>query len=302
LTSEDADLLAAGGQGIDIALFDGSLEVAAAIRSVAIDAFNSDAYPSPNIIAERLARPAGRVWLATEAHAGRVAGFLSVFETHSLCARRTEFDLLAVRKDARGRGIGMALTREAVEHWRTSGVSEARTLIRQGNIGSERVFKRMGFSPSSGLVELLTRPARDVGIQPANVTPEVRPAIGKDLPDLTRRWPALIPDLKRAGDLLGEDGFGLLLARDVRGIRGFIELLAVHTIAYSGAWLESFVAADDDVNVLSALAMATGSWAAGRQLEVAGALIDVKRETARHILEQAGYQPVGRYRFYHLSR
>ena len=195
----------------------------------------------------------------------------------------------------------MALTREAVENWRTSGVSEARTLIRQGNTASERVFKRVGFSPSSGLVELLVRPAKDVGIQPANVTLEVRPAIAEDLPNLAGRWPALIPDLKRAGDLLRKDGFGLLLARDERGIGGFIELLAVHTIAYSGAWLESLIAADDDVDVLRALAMAAGSWAAGRQLEVAGALIDVKREIARHILEQAGYQPVGRYRFYHLS-
>ena len=207
-----------------------------------------------------------------------------------------------MRRDARDRGIGMALARDAVEHWRKSGTSEARTLIRQGNIASERVFKRVGFSPSSGLVELLVRPAKDVGTQPANVSPEVRPAIGEDLHDLVGRWPALIPDLKRAGDLLREDDFGLLLARDEWGIQGFIELLAVHTIAYSGAWLESFVAADDDVDVLSALAMAAGSWAAGRQLEVAGALIDVKRETARHIFEQAGYQPVGRYRFYHLSR
>ena len=320
------------GRAGRVVRYDGSPDQSDALRAIAMDAFHLDTYSDPGAIRDRLDLNCHRVWLISAEKDLPAAGFLATFPTDSLAGRRVEFDLLAVRSDVQGKGLAGRLMQSALAEWRSSGATPARALIRQENGASTRVFQRAGFAPAEWKGELLIGQAvaGEVSLTQDSLT--VRLVDERDLSDLRQNWPSIFledrivgwdsippkesehiasfPQKRKssiAGDslsspplsLLQRDDFGLLVATDSSGILGFAELLVVHTIPYSGVWVEHLEAIDDDPDVMLVLTEAARRWAAGRGLGQAGAVIDLAREAVRSRLRDAGYHSAGVYRHFH---
>ena len=279
--------------------YDGSLHQSNALRAIAMDAFQLDTYAESRLIRARLGQGHQQVWLADVEAASGPAGFLATFSTDSLAGRRIEFDLLAVRSDAQGQGLAGQLIQAALDYWRAPDTCAARALIRQENVASMRVFQRAGFAPAAWRGELLIGAAAEEDSVLADGSFTVGTAEEHDLPDLRRHWPAIFTKVQLSS-YLPRDDFGLLVARNESGICGFAELLAVHTIAYSGVWVETLEALGDDAGLILDLIGAARRWAAGRGLGQAGAVIDLARESVRNRLSDAGYHSAGVYRHFHL--
>lgn len=123
------------------------------IAAVLADCWPDDT-PDPARIA-RLAGSAGRVTLCA-CGGGMLAGFADTFMTRSADgAQRLEIDLLAVRSEARGRGLGRALVDAAVRQ-APSAASRARAFIRVDNIASERTFAAADFAGEAACRVLYT--------------------------------------------------------------------------------------------------------------------------------------------------
>jgi GNAT superfamily N-acetyltransferase len=100
------------------------------------------------------------LWVATDAanigHPGEVVGFASAFLiTDAGGCRRWEVDLVAVREDSRGQGLGTHLINRVCEVGKSSGVSMTRALIRTENVASQRAFERAGFTTDSKVHQLV---------------------------------------------------------------------------------------------------------------------------------------------------
>jgi GNAT superfamily N-acetyltransferase len=286
------------GALVQVVEYDTSFLQCEGIRSIAMDAFASETYPEMTVICARLGWAPQRVWLARLDGDSQPAGFLATFVTVSLAGAWIEFDLLAVRREAQGQGLAGRLMATALDAWRHSRIGRARALIREGNVASERVFARAGFTPADTSSELLIGQAAGAADGLATDGTMVRPAGVDDLTELAQRWPACFEGRSLASRLK-RDNLGLLVASDASGVCGFAELLVVHTIPYGGVWLERLAALDDDESVIGALAGAARGWAAGRGLELAGAALDLSRQSARDALRRAGYQSAGAYRYFH---
>lgn len=273
-----------------IVAYDGSSEQTAALRVIVADALQATSPPTAAAIQARLRWPASRTWLAAVQPGGQLAGFLSTFHTDSRAGRRIEFDLLAVHPAVQRQGLAGLLMREALAHWRAAGAVSGRALVRQGNLASERVFLRAGFEPLGwqGRLMLCTLPGKADRRTSGAVV--VRSATGADIPQLARRWPA-------CESLPAGDDSGLIVAHRGGAPCGFVELLAVHTVTYSGAWLESLLAVDDDESVIAALIDAAADWALRRSLDVAGAVVDLTRRPVHRQLARSGYRSAGIYRY-----
>jgi ribosomal-protein-alanine N-acetyltransferase len=98
------------------------------------------------------------LWVAEER--GDVVGFVSAFLTTSRRGeRRWEIDLVAVRPDSQGRGLGPRLIAAACEDGRKHQVALARALIRVDNVPSQRAFEKVGFATDGEVYRrLLWRP------------------------------------------------------------------------------------------------------------------------------------------------
>jgi ribosomal protein S18 acetylase RimI-like enzyme len=98
------------------------------------------------------------LWVAEERD--DVVGFVSAFLTTSRRGeRRWEIDLVAVRPDSQGRGLGPRLIAAACEDGRKHQVALARALIRVDNVPSQRAFEKVGFATDGEVYRrLLWRP------------------------------------------------------------------------------------------------------------------------------------------------
>lgn len=84
-----------------------------------------------------------------------VIGFVDGFSTISVDnIPRWEVDLLAVHPDYRGRGVARALICANTQAGRERETRFARTLIRVGNIGSEKAFASCGYTRNETLCDL----------------------------------------------------------------------------------------------------------------------------------------------------
>ena len=83
-------------------------------------------------------------WVATVD--GNVAGFVSAFVTPGRQGeRRWEFDLVAVRRDDQGKGLGKRLLRQASEKGRSRSLETSRAFVRTENVQSQRIFEAVGY-------------------------------------------------------------------------------------------------------------------------------------------------------------
>lgn len=97
-------------------------------------------------IATVISQPRQCIWLAAENDV--LAGFCGAFPTSQADASlRWEVDLLAVRPDMRGRGIGRQLVARATDTGCRLGALCLRALVAVGNTASERCFAANGYAP-----------------------------------------------------------------------------------------------------------------------------------------------------------
>lgn len=224
-----------------------------------------------------LARPEQCAYLARTA-AGEPAGFCSCLRTCSPHGPRLEIDMLGVLPAHRGRGVAGALVAQAVAAARGAGIARFRAVVAEDNHASRRVFTRLGFAgpaaPHTMRVYLLA------GLAP--------------LPFLPAGWRwqwAHGPGCAGPGAVAGETG---RLYTPGGALAGEIECLEVHTLAYSGLWIERLWAAG--AQALQVLARGAAERAKESALDEVGYLLPAalagEQEDA---LVAIGYDAVGRY-------
>lgn len=78
-------------------------------------------------------------------HDGEVIGYL-VVRQESVRRRRAELPTFAVREDMRGRGIGSALLRQALDYLEGAGVRRLVLQVSVHNEGAQKLYRRFGFT------------------------------------------------------------------------------------------------------------------------------------------------------------
>jgi ribosomal protein S18 acetylase RimI-like enzyme len=173
-------------------------------------------------VAALAAFPEHGVWVAEAGEGGgksrpQVVGFAWCFLTHTRARGACwELDLLAVHPGHRGRGLGTALVRAAYEDGRARGAARCRGIVAVGNTGSQIAFRRAGFTASTATRDLLARRV----LTPPPPSPE-------------RAHFARSGEEGQASAVIFTHG------------RFTLEALRVHTLLYSGLWLESLPGDDD---------------------------------------------------------
>lgn len=255
--------------------------------------FNECPYTAAEL-RDRLAAPSQQVLVAEAA--GQVVGFLAGLRTPGLRGARLEADLLAVDPAWQGQGIASALL---VALRRSAGsVMELRGAVRPGNPASERAFAHAGFQPSSTIYDLMIY--RILGIVPRSLPPwggEIGPLAGpQEAAQLAGLAPAELPPAERIWAAGQEPGLTLLVARAGSNVAGALELLEVHTLLYSGLWLEACVAGEGRRRVMAALAAAAVEVAKVRQLDEVGALVPREQRARHRALIGEGFRLLDSYR------
>jgi L-amino acid N-acyltransferase YncA len=119
----------------------------------------------PDVCEAQIVGASSALWVATddadeypagERHAGAVIGFVSAFLTADAWGhRRWEVDLVAVRQDGQGQGLGTQMISRVCKAGESNGISLARALIRAENTASQRAFRNAGFTTDGQLHHLL---------------------------------------------------------------------------------------------------------------------------------------------------
>jgi ribosomal protein S18 acetylase RimI-like enzyme len=233
-----------------------------------------------------LRRPEHHAYLALRG--GWVVGFCSAIETPTDGGPRLELDMLGVLPSDRRRGIATALLRAAMADAQSRGVQRFRGVVAVDNVASQRAFAAAGLRCASSPRDLTVYALR--GDAP--------------LPYLPEGWRA---DTVHAGVLaaptepprrFGADGAGreVLRLRDAAGRAvALAEVQQVHTLAYTGLWLERHWVASP--RALLVLALGLVERARALDLDEVGYLAPTGREEAVTWV-RAGYYVAGRYAVY----
>ncbi len=173
---------------------------------------------SPEEALAALQRPEHRAYLAL--WGSEPAGFCSCLRIWDGLIPCLEIDMLGVVSAHRGRGLGTALIRTALNDARSEGISRARALVHVGNRASLRAFERAGMRPEG--------PARALHVYAIQGFAPV--------PYLPTGWQVEERETRR-------EGFTPRLACALRDNAGSplaeAEVLEVHTLAYRGFWVEA---------------------------------------------------------------
>jgi len=110
----------------------------------------------PDVCRAQIEGDASALLVAVEdAPAARIVGFVSAFLTKDPGDRRRwEVDLLAVRQDLQGHGLGTRLITQASQEGEATGASSARALIRVENAASQKAFEKAGFATDGSVHRL----------------------------------------------------------------------------------------------------------------------------------------------------
>jgi len=278
----------------------GTLAEARGILAVEQRTFGECPY-APEELQARLGAPESHVVLAEAA--GQVIGFVAGLRTAGLCGPRLEADLLAVDPSWQRQGIATALL--TALRRTAGGVQALRGVVRPDNPASERAFARAGFQPSAETYGLMIY--RILGFVPRPLpawSGEVRPLAGAhEAAALAALAPEALPP---AGDILAaaqRPGVTVLVATktpdrsaETCQVSAAVELLEVHTLLYSGLWLERALAARGQVAALRTLIAAAVEEAKRRELDEVGCLAPRADRRLREALRGEGFVPLDCYR------
>ncbi len=272
--------------------FGGTLSDAHGILAVEQQTFHECPY-SAEELRERLSRPEQRPWVA-EAQ-GRIVGFLAGIKTSNLDGPRLEADLLAVEPAWQHRGIATALLLGLRRD--VSGASTLRGAVNLHNPASSGAFSRAGFQPSADTYDLMLYRIR-------GRVPRPLPAWGGDIHPLRDAQEATqlaglksdLPSAERLWASSHEAGTTVLAAVAGGAAVGAAELLEVHTVLYSGLWLETLLTLPGTQRALAPLVAAAVEIAKERALDEVGCLVPQQDWPRRSALLQEGFVPLDSYR------
>ena len=233
-----------------------------------------------------LARPDQTVYLA---EAGpETVGLLAVFETAAPAGRRLELDMLGVANGWRGRGIASSLVHRAIADGLERDIRSFRAIVAVDNVASLAVFRRWGLRAQGGVCDMLTYSIQGTVSQPY-LPPEWREVASPEQAQAPSNW---LEPLLAYRDL---PGYCLVLLLDELGrLAGGAALLTVHTIAYSGIWIEEHQW--QDRTAMRAVARAAVERAKSAALDEVGLLLDSSADNCVYwAFAGEGYQRAGRY-------
>ncbi|MGQ9681165.1 MAG: GNAT family N-acetyltransferase [Anaerolineae bacterium] len=278
-------------QDYELRRYAGTLAEAQGILAVERQTFKECPYGSQEL-RQRLQRPEVRLWLA-EAN-GRVIAFIAGLRTAGSRGPRLEADLLAVDPAWQRKGIGTALLRRLCSE--ADACSTVRGFVGVPNSASQGAFARAGFVPSHDTYDLLIYRIR--GREPRPI-PDWGGSVGplSGFGEATG-VAALAPDLPNAEALLHasqQPGTLLLSSQAAGAVTGMVEYLEVHTLLYSGLWLETVTAAPGRSRVLHALIAAGVEQAKARGLDQVSCMVPNSNWLLRATLLAEGFAPLDRY-------
>lgn len=251
---------------------------------------------TPEELLARLTAPDQRVWLAEAA--SRIVGFLAGLCTPGLGHSHLEADLLAVHPAWQGKGIATALLTALRRD--AAGVPELRGAVRPANLPSSRAFARAGFRPSGEVCDLLLYRIR-------GRVPRAAPAWGGAVRRLSKPEeafqaealaPGLLPPAEQVSQACQQPSLTLMGAFTSEGVAGIIELVEVHTLLYSGLWLESVHTRPGQAPALAALVAAAVELAKERDLDSVSCLVPHSQSRLRETLRMEGFVPLESYRIW----
>jgi ribosomal-protein-alanine N-acetyltransferase len=111
----------------------------------AVADLEAEVFPHPwteGIFCTELAR-ANRRYLVAEDPPGEIAGYGGLM----LVDRDAHITTLAVRDDARGRGLGTRIMLELADAALAAGTEHLTLEVRLSNLGARRLYRRFGFAP-----------------------------------------------------------------------------------------------------------------------------------------------------------
>ncbi len=279
----------------------GTLADAAGILAVERATFNECPY-SAQALQARLRAPEQRFLLAEAG--GRIAGFVGGLRTEGLAGPRLEADVLAV--DPAWQGQGMATALLLALRRAASDVTVLRGVVRPENPASERAFARAGFRPSAEANDLMIY--RILGTVPRPLPHwggEVRPmATPEEAAALAALDPGALPPAASMWAASRRPGLTVLVAIDrpdrsaeTCQVCAGVALVEVHTLLYSGLWLEEVALAPGvGRRALPALIAAAVEEAKRRDLDEVGCLAPQHGARLRAALRGEGYTLLDRYR------
>lgn len=265
---------------------DADLALAAALQTVEHDSLGDSDFSVDELCAV-LGRPEQRTYLAYHGTVGNptavAVGFCFCLLTASSEGPRLEIDMLGVVPAHRGRGVAGRLVARAMADARAAGVRRFRGVVAEDNLASRRVFERLGF----------TAPAEPH-------TMRVYPLAGlAPVPFLPAGW-------RWASEAVLGSGPEAAVTREVsrlyapcgaapgEAVAGECECLEVHTLSYSGLWIERLRANDEAV--LRLLALGAVERAKQTGLDEVGYLLPAGLAAEQEeALVALGYDAVGRY-------
>jgi len=229
---------------------------------------------------------------------GRIVGFVAGLHTSGLAGPRLEADLLAVEPAWQGLGIATALLTSLRR--RPGSAAMLRGVVRPDNVASERAFARAGFRPSAATYDLFI-------YRIAGLVPRPLPAWGGEIgrladpaeaAQLAALAPAVLPAADRLWPASQAPGLTLLVARAGGAVAGAAELVEVHTLLYSGLWLESLVARPGQRRTLQALVAAAVEEAKARGMDEVGCLVPQEERSLREVIMGEGFRLLDGYRIW----
>lgn len=263
-----------------IRAFDGSLADAEGLLAVEQATFAECPYTAHQI--QAMLRPGSgpqRAWLAVDpagAPGGApqretVAGFCIAFPVSSLRGAWWEIDLLAVRPDRQGCGLGWQLIQAAAAGGEgLAGL--ARAVVAAGNRRSARAFAHAGLTAEPSPCTLLIR-------RLSEQAPGLKPAPGVAV--------------RKAAETHNRPGPALLLAEEHGRPAGHAELIEVETLLYRGIWIESLAAPSRAAR--EALVCHAMSRALASGLDEVSAMVPRQDQPLLHTLLAAGFRSMGAY-------
>ncbi|MGQ9599319.1 MAG: GNAT family N-acetyltransferase [Anaerolineae bacterium] len=256
--------------------FNGSLADAEGLLSVERTIFNESPY-SAQEVQRMLTKGPQRAWLAVAA--GEVIGFVIAFPVSGPQDLKWEIDLLAVRPDWTGQGLGTRLIRAAAAAGARV-ARRARAVTAVDNQASLRAFNRAGFRPSVEPCNLLLRRLPGPNLSPCS-TPGVT---------IQRASPTIAFQEASSNPPEGPSGFFLMAEQHGRPA-GYIELVQVQTILYRGIWIETVNASTPLIR--TALVQETLQLAAAASLDEIGMMVPKSEHALQETLLTAGFQSLG---------